>query len=212
MASAGLNGAAIALGAGGAVIWYSGIKNAGIADTLRALVKGQPVTGSATGSVASVAEAAGQEVAAAVANSGGSETSAAGGEDSSEAIGDTQAALNAAIAADVRKYLGDPYATDAAGPSKFDCSGLVTWVLHHDLGLTLPSNTHTVTGQFYTWKGAATKKRAECIAGDLVCWAGHIGIAISNSQFINAPTLGENVKISTIWKTPAPLIRRVKPQ
>jgi cell wall-associated NlpC family hydrolase len=94
-------------------------------------------------------------------------------------------------------------------PAGFDCSGLVTYVLHHDLGVTLPSNTHTVTTQFYIWKGATTVRSGQALRGDLVCWASHIGIYLGNGQMIHAPQTGEVVKISAVWNTPAPIYRRV---
>lgn len=114
------------------------------------------------------------------------------------------------IADAARKYLGIPYVWAAHDPSKgFDCSGLVTWVLHHDLGINLPNNTHTVTGQFMVWGGATTIPKSQCAAGDLIVWPGHIGIAVSPTQMIHAPTSGEVVKIGNIWWTPQPLVRRV---
>jgi len=47
---AGINGAAIALIAAGVVVAYSGIRNATVADTFGALIKGQPVAGNSSGS------------------------------------------------------------------------------------------------------------------------------------------------------------------
>lgn len=123
---------------------------------------------------------------------------------------------NAGIADAARKYIGNPYVWGGAVPTQHggpgvDCSGLVTWVLAKDMGLkTLPSSSHTVTGQFLVWSGATTIPRDQCSAGDLVCWAGHIGIAVDRENMIHAPDIGQTVKQSKIWNIPPPVIRRVK--
>jgi len=103
-----------------------------------------------------------------------------------------------------------PYVWGGATPAGWDCSGLVTWILHHEMGLELPNNTHTVTGQFYIWSGAVTVPRNQCSPGDLVCWPSHIGIAISSSEMVNAPTFGHVTERAKIYNVPAPIIRRPK--
>lgn len=186
--SAGISGLAVAISAAGGLLLYSSIKNASVADTLRALIKGQPVTGSATGSLGEV------QASMPAAESTGSITA--------------QEGAGAQVAADAAKYLGIRYRFGGADPSGFDCSGLVTWVLHHDFGISLPSNTHTVTGTFYVWTGAQTVPRSQCSPGDLVCWPSHIGIATDAQTMIHAPHTGDVVRTAKIWNTPAPIIRR----
>lgn len=196
--SAGISGTGIALATGGALLIYAGIRNAKLVDALRAAAAGQPVAEGPSGGIG-VQFGADPGTSAPPASSG-TVTTAAGG-------------LGAQIAAGVRKYIGVPYVFGGANPSVgFDCSGLATWLLHHDLGLNLPSNTHTVAAQFLVWGGATTIPRAQCAAGDLVCWVGHIGIAIDKDNMIAAPHAGATVRESRIWSTPAPTIRRVKPQ
>lgn len=122
-------------------------------------------------------------------------------------------ATNSRIAEAAKKYLGTPYVWGGHTPQGFDCSGLVTWVLVKDLGLrNLPSQTHTVTGQFLTWSGAQDVPggRPNTRAGDLICWPGHIGIAVSATEMVHAPTFFQPVQTSKIWWTPAPVVRRVK--
>jgi cell wall-associated NlpC family hydrolase len=96
-----------------------------------------------------------------------------------------------------------------ADPTGWDCSGFVTYVLHHDFGLTLPDNQHTVTGTFLTWSGATTVTKAQTAPGDLVCWLGHIGIAVDANNYVNAPGFGIATRIQPIpWGSTPPTIRR----
>jgi len=210
---AGVNGAAIGLIAAGVVVAYSGIKNATVPDTLRALIQGRPVQGSSSGSfIESLVTIKGQIGEGAAGGEGGP---GVGGQAGRAIAG---GALNADILAAVAKYKGVPYLLGGASPSGVDCSGLVTLVLHKDLGLNLPSNTHTVTGQFYVWGGAVTVPWASMLPGDLVCWPGHIGIAASspdakgNATMWDAPHAGSVVQVQRIWKVPPPIVRRVRPQ
>ncbi len=103
-----------------------------------------------------------------------------------------------AIADDALKYAGKPYVWGGADPSGWDCSGFVTWVLHHDLGYNLPSNTHTVCMQFYGWSGASRLNGAQLPQpGDLVVWPSHMGIAISGTQMISALNRSQGTAITT---------------
>lgn len=126
-------------------------------------------------------------------------------------------------AQDVRKYLGIRYKFGGAqNPTAgFDCSGLVNWVLGHDMNMTLPGQSRPgfsgkdhgpVTTDYYAWSGATDVGRSQCQAGDLVCWTTHIGIAVSATRFIAAPSLGRTVTEENIYWTPAPRIRRIKAQ
>lgn len=191
MATRGVSGLGLTSVVAGIVLVTSGMKNATVADTLRAMLKGQaPAAGPSTvvsgteTSVGPVVNTPGAGPAGALSSSRGS-----------------------AIANDALKYVGVPYKFSGSTPSGWDCSGFVTWVLHHDLGYELPSNTHTVTGQFLVWSGATTVARNQCQAGDLVCWPGHIGIAVSNSQMVDAPHTGAVTRVENIW--PGAVIRRV---
>lgn len=180
MATRGVSGIGLTAVAAGTVLATSGIKNATVADTLRALIKGQSPTGGTP--TVPPAVAAGQ------------------------AQPDT-GSTGSAIADDALRYVGVPYKWAGATPAGWDCSGFVTWVLHHDLGLNLPSNVHTVTGAFLLWSGAVTIARSKCAAGDLVCWSTHIGIATSNKQMVDAPHTGVSTRVENIW--PGATIRRV---
>jgi cell wall-associated NlpC family hydrolase len=194
-----------AVGAG-MILMYAAIANTSVSDTIRALLKGQPLPKGTVSSLQSLRDNVKQGLSEAVASQGigAAPNQITGAPGYAAGLGDK-------IAADAQQYIGKPYLWAAEGPNAFDCSGLVTWVLHHDLGLKLPDNTHTVTGQFYVWSGAKTVGRPPA-AGDLICYTSHIGIAINATQMVHAPSPGQDVKISKIWWTPTPLVRRVIPQ
>ena len=195
----GVSGLAIGMLVAGGVLVYSSLKNATVADTLRALIQGKPVIGSDVGSLGRSLQAASAEVGAVVGASSTAPTNSAD-----------------AIVTAAKKYLGAPYVFGAAGPTTFDCSGFVNWVLGHDLHLPIPgSATGTYSGHgpttydYYGWSGAVTVPNSQQQAGDLVCWTGHIGIAVDSQNFINAPHTGAVVRIDKVWGPPAPLIRRL---
>lgn len=191
---------ALAVIAGGVVLAYAGLRNASVTDTLRSLLQGKLPESrpSALGdSRIQVARALATSEQATISDLTGGTMLQPG------------TTLGAAIAARARGYLGRPYVFGTAGPNTFDCSGLVTRVLV-ECGVTgLPSSRHTVTGQFYVWGGAATVPRPPA-EGDLICWTGHIGIAISATEMIHAPGAGRSVQVSKIYWTPAPLVRRIR--
>ncbi|GAA1655766.1 C40 family peptidase [Fodinicola feengrottensis] len=89
--------------------------------------------------------------------------------------------------------LNKPYVFAADGPDSFDCSGL-TLAAYRQVGISLPHSAH----EQYQMSPHISRGAVE--AGDLVFFNnfGHVGIAISNSRVIHAPTEGEDVKISPI--------------
>jgi len=177
----GTSGVALGLGIAGGVLVYSATRNQSVADTLRAIIRGEQV-----------------EARPGMPSFG--TVSAGGGE-----------ATGAAVAASAASYAGKvPYRWAGHTPEGWDCSGLVTWVLHHDHGIALPSNVHTTAIVFYAWTGAVTVPRSSCQAGDLVCWPTHVGIAMDRDTMVNAPRPGALTRIERIWSLPGPVIRRPK--
>ena len=86
-----------------------------------------------------------------------------------------------------------PYVWGAAGPSAFDCSGLVAYV-YAQVGVSLP---HNAAAQYGYGSPVAYD---DLQAGDLVFFSGlgHVGIYIGAGQFIHAPHTGDVVKISSL--------------
>lgn len=188
----GLNGLAIAMAVAGSVLLTAGIRNATVPDTLRALLKNTPIPSKTEGSLA---EIGGALLGGPVLGSG---------------------VLGERIAQTALAEKGKPYKWATGGPNSFDCSGLVNWVLGHQLGLPIPGHTDgkysghgPTSGQYYLWAGVTTVKRPPQ-AGDLICYIGHIAIAISPTQMVHAPTSGDVVRVRNIYWTPQALVRRVK--
>jgi cell wall-associated NlpC family hydrolase len=99
-------------------------------------------------------------------------------------------ALQAAIS-----RLGDPYVWGAAGPSQFDCSGLVMWA-YAQVGIALPHYTGS------QWNSGVHVSRNDLEPGDLIFFfpnISHVGMYIGNGMMINAPNFGEDVKVEPVF-------------
>lgn len=195
----------------GGILVYSSIKNASVADTLRSVIKGQPVKGSDSGSLQSYGKAISSNIDS-LANSITPQTQQ--GSNLQPVAGGV---LGGLIAAQAKGHIGAPYVFGAAGPNSFDCSGLVNYVLGKEMHLAIPGHSDgsfsghgPVTGEYYVWSaGSSTVDSSQMQAGDLVCWTGHIGIATDGQNMVHAPHSGTTVQISKVWFTPPPLIRRL---
>jgi cell wall-associated NlpC family hydrolase len=89
---------------------------------------------------------------------------------------------------------GDPYVWGAAGPSAFDCSGLVLWA-YAQVGISLP---HFTGDQ---WMMGVHVARADLQPGDLVFFyadIGHVGLYIGNGLMVDAPDFGEPVQVQPV--------------
>jgi cell wall-associated NlpC family hydrolase len=89
---------------------------------------------------------------------------------------------------------GKPYVWAAAGPSSFDCSGLVQYA-YAAAGISLPHSSGAQARM-----GTAVT-RAQLQPGDLIAFyspVSHIGIYIGNGQMVHAPTSGDVVKVASI--------------
>jgi cell wall-associated NlpC family hydrolase len=103
------------------------------------------------------------------------------------------------IAQDAQRYIGAGYVWGGVpGPSgvgPWDCSSFSNAVIGRDLGLAIPlykpgtyhGQAHgPPTGVWLVWTGAFTINRKDCAPGDLCIWQSHMGIAVSNSQYVSA--------------------------
>lgn len=100
-----------------------------------------------------------------------------------------------------RAQIGKPYAFATAGPNSFDCSGL-TKAAFAQAKISLPhqSLAQSKLGTAVDWKSTGVQ------AGDLVftystkntTQISHVGVAISATQWIEAPYTGGAVRISSL--------------
>lgn len=91
--------------------------------------------------------------------------------------------------------LGSPYVWAAAGPTTFDCSGLVVWA-YAQVGK--PGLPH-YTGDLFAMGGKVGKGSLR--SGDLVYFGGdlhHMGIYLGGGKYLHAPQTGDVVKISNL--------------
>ena len=90
---------------------------------------------------------------------------------------------------------GDPYVWGGAGPSVFDCSGLVMWA-YAQVGISLP---HFTGAQ---WNSGVHVSRSQLQPGDLVFFfpdISHVGLYVGNGLMLDAPTFGQPVQIQPIF-------------
>ncbi|MBV9315449.1 MAG: C40 family peptidase [Pseudonocardia sp.] len=111
----------------------------------------------------------------------------------------------AALAAAMSKR-GTPYVWGAAGPSAFDCSGLVQWA-YRQVGIPLPrvAEAQSLVG--------TPVSRDQLRPGDLVFFytpVSHVGIYVGDNKVLNASEPGQPVKISSMAYTPFHNARRIE--
>jgi len=90
---------------------------------------------------------------------------------------------------------GDAYVWGAAGPSQFDCSGLVVWAYAQE-GISLPHYTGSL------WNSGMHVARNDLEPGDLVFFfadISHVGIYIGNGLMIDAPDFGVPVHVEPVY-------------
>ena len=91
--------------------------------------------------------------------------------------------------------LGKPYRYGAAGPSAFDCSGLVMWAFAQE-GIALPHYTGA------QWNMGMHVARADLEPGDLVFFGAdisHVGIYIGDGLMVDAPNSGAVVRVEPLF-------------
>jgi len=98
----------------------------------------------------------------------------------------------AAVLAYAYAQLGKPYCYAGVGPDCFDCSGLsmMAWA---QAGVAMPHGSYAQQAEF----PAVSMDQLQ--PGDLVFWAGHVGIYVGDGSVLHAPHTGTVVQITPIW-------------
>jgi cell wall-associated NlpC family hydrolase len=89
---------------------------------------------------------------------------------------------------------GAPYAWGGAGPSSFDCSGLVQYA-YKAAGVSMPHSSRTQSTM------GTPVSRASLQPGDLVFFyspVSHVAIYIGNGQIVQASTYGQPVAVTNL--------------
>jgi cell wall-associated NlpC family hydrolase len=90
---------------------------------------------------------------------------------------------------------GDWYVWGAAGPTTFDCSGLVVWAFAHE-GISLPHYTG------WLWNSGIHVSRDQLEPGDLVFFfadISHVGMYIGDGLMVDAPSTGQQVQVQPVF-------------
>lgn len=195
--------------AGGAYVMYAAVQDVPLLDGARQLLKGQTPTprskpaGTGPGPAGGdVNTGGGSWLTGIISNPLGLNAGASlGGSAGNPA--DASAAGGAQLANACQHYLGRPYAFGGtfAGGGGGDCSGLV-YRGFHDLGKNTP---RLIANAYPLWNQVQKVTRASVAPGDLLWYPGHIAVATSNTQMIEAPTRGVPVRITGIRGNPMPL-------
>ena len=101
------------------------------------------------------------------------------------------------IVSEASKYMGIPYRWGGTSPQTgFDCSGFVQFIFRHTLNIKLPRMPVDMS------RLGLRVNREELAPGDLVFFNTrggkftHVGIYVSDSQFIHSPMPGTRVTVS----------------
>lgn len=114
--------------------------------------------------------------------------------------GRAQSAISAATS-----KVGSSYVWGSAGPSTFDCSGLMAYS-YSQVGITLPRTAET---QFRAGRSVA---KSDLQPGDLVFYyspISHVGMYIGNGQIVDAANPKSGVRITSVNSMPFAGARRV---
>ena len=140
------------------------------------------------------------------ASSGGSESSGGSGSSDNYASASSYSGSGSKgqqIANYACQFIGNPYVPGGTSLTQgADCSGFV-WRVYKDFGYTVPRTS-------YGCRSAGSGvSYSEAQPGDIVCYAGHVGLYIGNGQIVHASTQRSGIKITTATYKEILTVRRI---
>ena len=111
--------------------------------------------------------------------------------------------LGAAVANYACQFVGNPYVSGGTSLTQgADCSGFV-WRVFQDFGVSVPRTSYSLRSS------GSGVSYSEAQPGDVVCYAGHVGIYIGNGQIVHASTQRTGIKITNATYKEILSVRRI---
>lgn len=107
-------------------------------------------------------------------------------------VTDRKASAGAKVVKVAKAQVGDRYQFGKAGPSRFDCSGLVRYSYKKATGKNLPHSSSAIR--------AKGKRVSKPRVGDVVYTKGHVSIYLGHGKVVEAARPGTRVRIVERWQ------------
>lgn len=125
--------------------------------------------------------------------SSGSSGGSSSGSSGSSGRGSSGGGGGSSIASYGLQFVGYPYVSGGNSlTSGTDCSGFVNLV-HAHFGISTPRQSGAIAG------GGRAVSDSDKQPGDVVCYAGHVGIYIGNNQIVHASTPSSGIKVTNMY-------------
>ena len=107
------------------------------------------------------------------------------------------------IASYACQFIGNPYVPGGTSLTEgADCSGFI-WRIYKDFGYTVPRTSWGCR------EAGSAVSYSEAQPGDIICYAGHVGLYIGNGQIVHASTQKTGIKITNATYKEMINVRRI---